>query len=336
MSHIFDALQKSESELPGNDASDLSEVTEVLQRAEHRATSKWTDAAQLGEQGGFSEATCSGSVENGAEQVASMTLEALIKSKTPPTNYRNNVFDEFQSVSVSLFPESKLVCFTASDSPAAEGFRLLGVRLKHLRRNTMLRKVLITSTIPQEGKSLVAANLACTLAQGNQQKVLLLEGDLRRPMITQTCGIGKSLGLCEFLQEQYALTKCIYYLEGPKFWVLPAGEMLRNNQKPLESESLPVLIDQLTVWFDWIIIDSPPVLPLADTSVWMRMADGILLVTRQGATQQRQLQKGLDAIETSKLIGAVYNCSKASSDSYYYYYRNPKTSLPNDKKAMSQ
>ena len=82
-------------------------------------------------------------------------------------------------------------------------------------------------------------------------------------------------------------------------------------------------MEQLTAWFDWIIIDSPPVLPLADTSVWTRLADGILLVTRQGTTQKRQLQRGLEALESKKLIGALLNSSKNSSDNDYYSYRRP-------------
>ena len=71
------------------------------------------------------------------------------------------------------------------------------------------------------------------------------------------------------------------------------------------------MMDQLTAWFDWIIIDSPPVMPLADTSVWMRLADGILLVVRQGTTEKRQLQRGLEAIERKKLIGALLNGTKS-------------------------
>jgi Mrp family chromosome partitioning ATPase len=89
-------------------------------------------------------------------------------------------------------------------------------------------------------------------------------------------------------------------------------------------------MDQLTDWFDWIIIDSPPVLPLADTSVWTRLADGILLVTRQGTTEKQQLQRGLEALEPKKLIGALLNCSRNTAHSdYYYHYRSPIASKPN-------
>ena len=79
------------------------------------------------------------------------------------------------------------------------------------------------------------------------------------------------------------------------------------------------MMEQLAQWFDWIIIDSPPVLPLADTSVWMRLADGVLLVTRQGTTEKQQLQKGLLALDSTKLLGALVNGSMASAYSGYYY-----------------
>jgi Mrp family chromosome partitioning ATPase len=77
-------------------------------------------------------------------------------------------------------------------------------------------------------------------------------------------------------------------------------------------------MDQLAAWFDWIVIDSPPVLPLADTSIWSRLADGILLVTRKGATEKQQLQKGLEALEKSKLLGALVNSSENAAHSDYY------------------
>jgi Mrp family chromosome partitioning ATPase len=76
---------------------------------------------------------------------------------------------------------------------------------------------------------------------------------------------------------------------------------------------------QLAEWFDTIVIDSPPVLPLADTSVWMRLADGIILVARQGITEKKQLEKGLAALDPQKLLGALLNCSQNSPHSHYYY-----------------
>jgi Mrp family chromosome partitioning ATPase len=82
-------------------------------------------------------------------------------------------------------------------------------------------------------------------------------------------------------------------------------------------------MERLANWFDWIVIDSPPVLPLADTSIWSRLADGILLVTRKGTTEKRQLQRGLDALEKSKLLGALVNSSlNVAHSDYYQRYTN--------------
>ena len=88
------------------------------------------------------------------------------------------------------------------------------------------------------------------------------------------------------------------------------------------------MMEQLMNWFDWVVIDSPPILPLADTSVWTNMADGILLVTRQGITHKRQLKRGLEALGTQKLIGAVLNSAKGAAHTDYYY--RPTNRLPNE------
>ncbi len=227
-------------------------------------------------------------------------------------------------------PQGRLVCLTDKESLAAEKFRFLGFRLRQLQHSRGLKKVLITSTIPQEGKSTIAANLACTLARNAQQRTLLLEGDLRRPSLSQLFGLGKTFGICEWLQGERSPATSIYYLEGPGFWILPAGSTPRNPLELMQSGKLSALMDQLTAWFDWIIIDSPPVLPLADTSLWMRSADGILLVTRQGTTEKQQLQRGLETLERSKLLGALLNSSTTAAHSnYYYQYHLPAASRPN-------
>jgi capsular exopolysaccharide synthesis family protein len=156
-----------------------------------------------------------------------------------------------------------------------------------------------------------------------------LEGDLRKPALSQILGVGANPGLCECLQGERAIAKCIYHLENPGLWLLPSGSAYSNALELLQSDRLSALMDQLDKWFDWIIIDSPPVLPLADTSVWARLADGILLVTRQGTTEKRHLQRGLEGLETKKLIGALLNCSQSSGNSDYYY-RATNAASPSD------
>jgi Mrp family chromosome partitioning ATPase len=112
---------------------------------------------------------------------------------------------------------------------------------------------------------------------------------------------------------------CIYQMEGAGIWVMPAGSSPQNPLEVLQSAKLNALMSQLVEWFDTVVIDSPPVLPLADTSVWMRLADGIILVARQGITERKQLKKGLEAIAPEKMIGALVNCSQSPANSHYYY-----------------
>jgi capsular exopolysaccharide synthesis family protein len=330
MSRIFDALRRSEAERSGTDSAALLEATEMLQRAERRAASRWETAVlteQPDQTGDSNGETLFGNP--GARQDISST-ETLETTESLPSDESFDLFNQFKSLQVSLSPNSRLPCFTDAGSPAAEAFRLLGVRLRHLRRDRPLKKVLITSTIPQEGKSMVAANLACTLALRTQQRILVLEGDLRRPSLSQTFGLGRNPGICECLGGDRSLATSIYHLKGPNIWILPSGSAPSNALELLQSVRLSSLMNQLTELFDWIIIDSPPVLPLADTSVWMRLADGILLTTRQGTTEKRKLQRGLEAIESNKLIGALVNSSKHAAASDYYYYGSPAASRSDD------
>jgi capsular exopolysaccharide synthesis family protein len=292
MSHIFDALQRSEQQQSGSEAPALSIATELLEAVERKTATERETAIE----------------RDSAAEIG--TREVI------PTG-----FDQLPSLQVIVSPQSRLICQVDRESLAAEKFRFLGIRLRQMRQSRPLKKVLITSSIPQEGKSMVAANLACTLARRQQQKTLLLEGDLRRPALSEMFGVGKLPGLCDWLQGEPGPMRNIYRLEGPGFWFLPAGSSPKNPLELMQSGRLATLIEQLAAWFDWVVIDSPPVLPLGDTSVWMRLADGVLMVTRQGATKKQDLQRGLEAIEQSKLIGALLNGSReAASKDYYSRY----------------
>ena len=329
MSHIFDALQRSEVEHPGIDSVEPGEATELLRRAERRASSKWENAVLS-----KGKTAADGSeldIPIGLKETAPVATapDTTAANDHVPADKEREILSQFKPLRVTLPSPNRLVCFGANESPAAESIRLLGVRLRNLRRDRPLKKVLITSTVPNEGKSLIAANLACTLALTTQQRVLLLEGDLRRPSLCAKFGIGSNPGLCECLKGERELSKSVYFLEDARLWVLPAGSAESNALELLQSGHLSAIMNQLEEWFDWIIIDSPPVLPLGDTSVWARLADGILLVARQGTTEKRHLLKGLEALEPKKLIGALLNCSQSSSD-YHYYYRGANSSGPSD------
>jgi capsular exopolysaccharide synthesis family protein len=330
MSHIFDALQRSEAERSGFDLSSTSVATELLEHAERQAVAKFDAAPEAGLAGGTAALEHKAALGRGSDLPFTAEVDVPDDPKLSPGDEGREILHQCQTVNLSITPQNRLVTLAEGDTPATEAFRLLSVRLRHLRRDRKLRKLLITSTIPQEGKSVVSANVACALTLGTRQRTLLLEGDVRRPTLAKVFGLKAYPGICEYLQGERTIAESIYRLEPAGIWFLPAGVAPANPLELLESAKLPALMEQLTTWFDWVIVDSPPVLPLADTSVWTRLADGILLVTRQGTTQRRHLKRGLEALESKKVIGAVLNSSQNSSDNKYYSYRRPADNSAGD------
>jgi capsular exopolysaccharide synthesis family protein len=294
MSRILDVLQQAQAERSGQPISEMSSVTELLLAAESP-------------QGLASEEAGDPPVQPGHVAEVSRAAEYEIKG-----------FEEFRSLRPSFGSESRLVCMTNLGCKGAEKFRLLAVRLRQLQQNRALKKILITSALPEEGKSVIAANLALTLARRSLPKVLLLDGDLRRPTLAQQFGLNCPSGLTELLQGESSLAASIYYLEEPKLWFMPAGSVPPNPLELMQSGRLSGLFVSLTALFDWIVIDSSPVVGLADSSVWARLADGIVLVAREGKTEKRSLRKGLEMLEGSSLLGVVLNSSSNNDSSYYY------------------
>jgi len=308
MSRIFDALQRSGAEQSGIEYPDMVSVAmEVFEAPLREAAPESTipEAAQ-----------------------ASQAPDIQIPGTEPSTRAEQREGDnagEFPSLEVSVTAASRLVCFTDPDGLAAEKFRFLGVRLRQIQQTRPLKKVLVTSTIPEEGKSLVSANLAGVLAR-RKQKVLLVEGDMRRPTLAGEFGLGRLAGLAEWLQSGLGTVSNIYYLGGPGFWLMPAGDPPENPIELMQSGRLTALMERLAPMFDWIIVDSPPLLPLADTTVWARVTDGTLLVAREGKTEKAALQRGLEILKKSDVLGVVLNgCTNPNHKNYYQRYSARET-----------
>lgn len=221
-------------------------------------------------------------------------------------------------------PDARLVCLADQGSMGAEKFRVLGLRLRHMREKRKLRKIVVTSTIPEEGKSVIAANLALNQARSKVLKAVLLDGDLRRPTQASRFGFSRTLpGLSECLRSERKLTEAVYKLDGSGLWFLPAGSAPENPIELMQSGRLPNILEQLGTFFDWIIIDTPPIFPLADTPLWMKLADGVLLVTREGVSERKMFGKAIEAIDRSTLLGVVVNSCNGTGQKYYYSRYSP-------------
>ena len=236
-------------------------------------------------------------------------------------------WDEIKTLPVAVGEDSRVVALTETNHLGAEKFRLLRVRLRNLREHRNLRSLVITSAVPNDGKTLVAMNLAVALSKHTDEKVLLLEGDLRKPMSGQRLGINKAPGLGEWAQQDEHISRFIYRFEQMQLWILPAGSPPDNPVTILQSPRFLDTYEQLARAFDWIIIDAPPLIPMADVSYWSRHADGLLLVVRKGNTPKPILKKGLETLDNPKLVGVVLNDVEEVESSYYhnYYYSKKET-----------
>ena len=238
-------------------------------------------------------------------------------------------WDQIKSLLPAVREESRVVTLTEGNSLGAEKFRLLRSRLRNLRERRQLQKLVVTSAVPNEGKTLVAMNLAVCLAKHTDEKILLLEGDLRKPMLGEHLGIKALPGVGQWWASvDEPFSKFIYRFDDLQLWILPAGSAPEDPVNILQSSRFLELYKHLSTCFDWIIIDAPPLLPMADVSFWSRQADGLLLVVREGTTPKTILQKGLDTLDNPKVIGVVLNDAHQVESSYYHHYYYGKRNTP--------
>jgi Mrp family chromosome partitioning ATPase len=176
----------------------------------------------------------------------------------------------------------------------------------------------VTSSVPHEGKTLVAINLAATLAQRSEAKVLVVEGDLHSPTLGALLGLGELRGITHWWAGQgQEISSALYRVNQLPLWFLPAGGAFAQPSNILQSPRFAEALARLYGAFDWIIVDSTPLLPFADVNLWSRLLDGMLLVIREGVASVKALKKGLEAIDNLKLVGVVLNDASELDRSNY-------------------
>jgi len=219
----------------------------------------------------------------------------------------------------------RLVAWTEPHSLAAENLRGLAARLRQAQQRRPLSRILVTSPVKGDGKSTISINLAITLA-AHGEKTLLLDGDLHQRFLTTTVGIDDERGLADCCERSAPLASLLRRVEGLPLWFLPAGISEDQPLKILQSSRATELLKQLGNLFSWIVIDSPPLVPLADGNVWATMSDAILLVVRERLTPRRALVKALENVEKAKLFAMVMNDAIPQEERYYREYRDKSAS----------
>jgi capsular exopolysaccharide synthesis family protein len=221
----------------------------------------------------------------------------------------------------------RLVLSEAAGPALLEQFRGFAATLERVQREQKVRSLIVTSPSPGDGKSHVAVNLALTLADSYRRRVLLIDGDLRRPTLHLLFGVDGSRGLGDALKADNDESLAELQVH-ERLTLLPAGVPEMNPVGDLSSGRLSRLITEAESRFDWVIVDSPPAVGLADARIISETVDTILLVVRAGVTRFPDLEAAVETLGHDRVLGVVLNAvdpGELHSEHYYsYYYRDRK------------
>ncbi len=218
----------------------------------------------------------------------------------------------------------KVVVDAETNPASVEQYRRLAAVLHHAQNERGIRVIMVTSALPGEGKTLTASNLALTLSESYQRRVLLVDADLRRPSVHQLFALPSLSGLSDGLRsvEDRKLTLVEV---STRLTVLPAGRPDPDPMSVLTSSRMQYVLDEAREKFDWVIVDTPPVGLMPDAHLLAAMVDGAVLIVGAGMSPHRTVAKAAEVIGRDRIIGVVLNRvqnTDTSHDGYYYssYY----------------
>jgi capsular exopolysaccharide synthesis family protein len=249
----------------------------------------------------------------------------------PRTMVEQGPLDEVESVVFANRNNSHVVVHDPRHRSAAESFRLLRYRLEKLRERQPISSILIASAVPKEGKTIVAVNLASALAL-TSTRVLLIDADLRRPAVHSALGLPALPGLAEALQNKIDVRAAYRHVDPLGFYLLQAGRAPVNPVELLQGVGMRLLLNDATSSFDWVIVDSPPLLPFADGHCLASLCNAVLMVAREGKSKKEDLQEALTSLKAAHVIGTILNEAQSRREDKYYSGYGPTAGV---KSAMS-
>lgn len=202
----------------------------------------------------------------------------------------------------------------------AEEFRTLRSRLYQIREKMALKRILVTSAMPREGKSFVASNLTQVLVRQHGRRALLIDADLRNPGLHKNFGTELTPGLSDYLageSDEFAIMR-----RGPmeNLFFIPAGRVASTAPELLANGRLKLLLQRVEPLFDWVILDSSPVIPVSDPTVVAGICDGVLMVVRSELTSSELAKRAREEFPDKLLLGVVLNGTMGKYAQARYYY----------------
>ncbi len=214
----------------------------------------------------------------------------------------------------------------------AEQFRTLRSRLLQIRAAQPISTILITSSVPAEGKTFVTSNLAQAVIRQPDRRVLMIDADMRCPRLHEMLGAPQSPGLTDFLRGDSDELSVLQTGSEGNLWMIPGGTKVANPSELLSNGRLKLLLERVAPLFDWVLLDAPPCLPVADASVIADICDGILFVVKAGSTPAAVAQRALQELKGRNILGVVlnavdeahsYGSSYTQGYGYSYGYGSP-------------
>jgi len=219
-------------------------------------------------------------------------------------------------------PDRAAMLFMNADDhvKGTEEYRTLRSRLYHLREKMKLKSVLVTSALPKEGKSFTSCNLAQVMVRQHGRRVLLIDADLRGPRLHLMLGTTAGPGLSDYLQGRSDEFAIMQRGAMENLFFIPSGTGIEDPAELVGNGRLKVLLQRLEPLFDWIIIDSPPAVPVSDAGVLAKACDGVLMVVRSNSTPADLARKARQEFSEEALIGIVLNGTSDAAVPYARYY----------------
>jgi capsular exopolysaccharide synthesis family protein len=239
------------------------------------------------------------------------TLWVSLEGENIPIRFKDPIEEK-------LLIDNRLVVQSHPDSLSAEQFRVLCTKLTPVTLNCPSYTLAITSAVMGEGKTFTSINLALTMAKDFGQTVLLLEGDVKKPSFHTYLRGGQGPGLCEVLENRATPESCWVSLCEDRLRLLPVGKTTEQAARLLFSPAMTTFIQRIREQYKYIILDAPPILPIADMNIFSQWVDGILLVVRAGKTPRSLVNRAIASLASEKIIGTVLNGVQPTLSKYYY------------------
>lgn len=241
-----------------------------------------------------------------------------------------SLLEQVEEIPFNPSPDAHLIDASRPHEAPMEEFRTLRTRLNHLQGLQPIHSIVVTSPSPAEGKSFAAVNLALAEANLTNNFTLLADFDFRRPIVHNMFQVDRSPGITDFLQGKAQLHEVIKRVAGTNLFIMPAGEAVINPLELLNLPEVKQMLDSLPQVFNWVILDSPPLLFAADANLLSTLCHGTVLVVRIGTTTIDSVTRAMQSLCENNVLGIVVNGARRgelySKYTYYhsYYYSKPE------------